>query len=173
MSLYVEGKLRGASRFQGQNPQVLRHQGRHRLRQTKAPVAGAFRAPFIPSEIEIKVPRGRLAGTSAPLGDGLAYERGEPLGEADLGALHEEMTWFPPSPYMVSVLRSLIRKLQEVGGIDSTLFLRHLGANEFGDFRDIESMSGLGVAEILGLARRSVDKEILIECGWDDAELTL
>jgi hypothetical protein len=169
MSVYAEGMLRGFDRTT--RLKTPRHPSRHRSTIGKAPVQGAFRnrLPDIEEE-DLPWYEGRKAGTEAPRGDNLAYERTIEQTEVDLRSLGEELAWFPPSPYMVSFTRALIRKLQEIGGTDSTAFLRALGVDEFGDV-DLDGMSGVGLLELLGAAYRSVDRDILRECGWDESDL--
>ena len=103
--------------------------------------------------------------------DGVPYERlGEDARElfASLREVHDQVSWFPATPYMVVLLKELIREIYKMDGIDGCDFMQFLDLDDIDDLSDLNNMRAVDVADLLHKALMSIPEDRLIEMGLRD-----
>lgn len=102
--------------------------------------------------------------------DGIAYESlGDTIKEftQETFELRSMTAWFAPSPYMVVLLKQLIKKLVTVSGLGGSYFLDGLGFSSFDELDQLGEMSGVAVADYLDAAILSVPADMLEAAGLE------
>lgn len=141
-----------------------------RHRKISPAAAGAFgtdeRSRWKPVAKKVKP---ALKVVETPKDDGVPYEkRGPAIYEvaATLKEMHDEMAWYPASPFMVVALKELIRRQFEISGPDGNYFLRMLGIEDIGELKEMGDMRGTVVADMLEACLLHMSEEERVSLGW-------